>query len=381
MAQGTRLRAAARAVYRQWLRRRGAWRTTRLAPFSTVFYVAEPTRWAISEDARYLTDCLRRQQNTPAEIVHSPLGLRQQIVHFGSRNLFLLGGYRDAEASSRAVMTWYHGHPADPNLENQAMIRTVGERSASLERVVTSSMMARTRLISWGVPKVKVALIPIGVDLELYRPASPAERALVRRSLGLAEDQICLGLFHKDGEGWGEGLKPKWVKAPDVFLDVVERLAARYPIFVLLTGPARGFVIEGLKRLGIPYRHRFLEEPAQVAGYYHALDLYVIPSREEGGPKALLESFASGVPVVSTRVGMSLDLIRPGENGLLAEVDDAEGLACAAASLIDSPSLRQQLAEQALADVQPFAWPRVATQLYQKVYRPLLAGPGHSQPE
>ena len=381
MANVMRLRSAARAVYRGWLQRSTAWRTARLPPYTRVYYVAEPTRWAISEDARYLTEGLRRGLNTPAEVVRSPLGLRRQIVHFGSRNLYLLGGYREVEPSNRKVMTWFHGSPADPNVENQAMIAAVGEQARGLDMITTSSTIARGRLINWGVPEEKVTLTPIGVDLEVYRPVSPDARAAARRSLGVGDEKICLGLFHKDGEGWGAGLKPKWVKAPDVFLDVIERLAARYTIFVLLTGPARGFVLEGLHRLGIPHRHRFLARPEQVAPYYHALDLYLIPSREEGGPKALLECFASGIPVVSTRVGMSADLIRPGENGLLAEVDDAEGLACAAGHLIESPSLRQRLAEQGLADVQAYSWRHVVAQLHRLVYRPLLAGPGPSKHE
>ena len=52
-----------------------------------------------------------------------------------------------------------------------------------------------------------------------------------------------------------------------------------------------------------------------VVDYYRASDLYLITSRSEGGPLSLTESWATGVPVVSTRVGMSADYIRDGENG------------------------------------------------------------------
>ena len=56
------------------------------------------------------------------------------------------------------------------------------------------------------------------------------------------------------------------------------------------------------------------------------MDLYLITSREEGGPKGLIESMAAGVPVVSTRVGMAPALIKDGINGAIAAVDDIEGL-------------------------------------------------------
>jgi glycosyltransferase involved in cell wall biosynthesis len=66
---------------------------------------------------------------------------------------------------------------------------------------------------------------------------------------------------------------------------------------------------------------------AGVPPLFHALDAYIVASREEGGPKSILESMASGVPIISTRVGQAAALIRHGENGWLADVGDAAGLA------------------------------------------------------
>jgi glycosyltransferase involved in cell wall biosynthesis len=60
---------------------------------------------------------------------------------------------------------------------------------------------------------------------------------------------------------------------------------------------------------------------------YQALDLYLITSRQEGGPKAVLESMASGIPLVSTRVGQGMDLIAHGRNGWVVDVSDIEALA------------------------------------------------------
>ena len=68
-----------------------------------------------------------------------------------------------------------------------------------------------------------------------------------------------------------------------------------------------------------------------VARLYAALDAYVVPSRQEGGPKSVLEAMASGVPIVSTRTGQATELILDGKNGRLVEVEDAEALADALA--------------------------------------------------
>ena len=60
---------------------------------------------------------------------------------------------------------------------------------------------------------------------------------------------------------------------------------------------------------------------------YHALDAYVVASRQEGGPKSVLESMATGIPLVTTRAGQAPDLVEDGRNGILVYVEDAQGLA------------------------------------------------------
>src|SRR4029077_1388467 len=101
-------------------------------------------------------------------------------------------------------------------------------------------------------------------------------------------------------------------------------------LLVLITGPARGYVAAGLERIGVPFTHVLLPDLDAVARAYRAIDLCLVTSRDEGGPKAALESMASGVPLVTTRVGQAADLVRDGVNGWLLDVGDAEGLAGAA---------------------------------------------------
>ena len=130
----------------------------------------------------------------------------------------------------------------------------------------------------------------------------------------------------------------------------------------------------GLERLGVPYAHHHFDDYRAVVQCYHALDLYLIASRVEGGPQAFLESWATGVPVVSTRMGMPADLIEHGRNGLLADVEDADGLAEAAAALLHDPALRERCRTAALADVRAYAWPVIARRYYDTLYRPVLEG-------
>ena len=81
------------------------------------------------------------------------------------------------------------------------------------------------------------------------------------------------------------------------------------PVYALLTGPSRGYVKEELKKNGIPYYHSYVLELNDLVPLYQALDLYLITSREEGGPMGLMESMSCGIPVVTTNVGMAADVI------------------------------------------------------------------------
>jgi glycosyltransferase involved in cell wall biosynthesis len=90
--------------------------------------------------------------------------------------------------------------------------------------------------------------------------------------------------------------------------------------------------------MGVPYKHAFYKDYPEVGGMFAALDLYIVSSRQEGGPKAILESMASGVPLVTTRVGQAMDLVKHGENAWITNVEDAEALAALALQVYEMGS-------------------------------------------
>jgi glycosyltransferase involved in cell wall biosynthesis len=240
-----------------------------------------------------------------------------------------------------------------------------------LTRVVTASRSVEQRLLDWGVERCQVARVPLGVDTTLFRPPDADQRLAARAKWGVPKDAICIGSFQKDGVGWGSGLEPKLIKGPDVFVNAVARLARDFPVFVLLTGPARGYVIKGLESHEIPFRHVIFDDYRDIVGCYHALDLYLVTSREEGGPKALLESMATGVPLVATRTGMAEDVVEDGVNGHLVPVDDVETIVNRAQSLLSDGA--DDFAARGRVTAEAYDWSIVSEILYDTVYRELLA--------
>jgi glycosyltransferase involved in cell wall biosynthesis len=337
-----------------------------------VYYVTDRGQWSFYWDAHYITQGLKAH-HVRAHIVHDAWRLRNQIIQFGDRYAYLSGPFTTIHPSNNVYLTWFHGNRDDPNPDVQILFERLPDALPHLRGIVVPCQISYDVLRDFGVEADKLTIIPLGVDLAQFTPPSEDMRRATRQELGIPDDAFCIGSFQKDGRGWdGAGLESKPVKGPDVFLEVVAELAKEANnLMVLLSGPARGFVKQGLDKIGVPYVHHFLQDYRQIVRLYHALDAYLITSRAEGGPKGFMESWATGVPVVSTRMGMPADWIRHGENGLLADSENVMGLADSMRRLMDDAGLRTRICEQATSDVQALSWGAVADQYYA-LYKPVL---------
>jgi len=298
----------------------------RWRPYSRLFLVGEGAQWVID---RELLAVAGAAETLGIEVARRwPVGAaRRQAVFYGSH--FTLFDHLPADGGHRIGTTYFHGRPGTPGMpEFDAAYDTLRKRHPELSRIQVSHREMLDVVLSSGIDPAKVFLIPIGVELAYFQRPSPAEHARAREALGLAQHAFVVGSFQKDGVGWGEGLEPKLIKGPDILVDTLAALHRVVPeLQVLLSGPARGYVIAGLERHGIPYVHRTLTRYEEIGTLYAAIDAYVVPARQEGGPKGVLEAMASGVPLVSTRVGQAVDLVHDGENGWLVGVEDVDGLA------------------------------------------------------
>jgi glycosyltransferase involved in cell wall biosynthesis len=249
----------------------------------------------------------------------------------------------------RVGIAYYHGIPNTGYPEFDKVFENFCRLHERLSAVQVSNREMQGVLLSSGIDASKLHLIPIGFRDDWFRPPTAAERARIRRELNFPDSALVIGSFQKDGVGWGAGMEPKMIKGPDVFLAAVKQLHAEIPdVHVLLTGPARGYVRHGLEQAGIPYRHRMLRSYREMARMYHALDAYIVASRQEGGPKAVLESMATCVPIISTRVGQATDLIQHGENGYLVDIGDADGLAHWTAVVLRDTEVRARMISSGL---------------------------------
>lgn len=228
-----------------------------------------------------------------------------------------------------------------------------------------------------GLPRDRFRLIPNGVDLERFTPASLETRRALRAEHGLPMEGVLVlfvGFFSRE-------------KCPDVLFDAWAQLAAtgNDTSTLLFIGRTRSSYYEvdprlaedirtRASRFGIESRLRFVESTRQIEQYHRAADIFVLPSVREGLPNALLEAMACGLACVATRLeGVTDRLITDGESGILVPPRDVTVLADALRQLMDQPERAMALGLRARHRIeQDFALTETARQ-YLAVYRELLA--------
>jgi hypothetical protein len=136
-------------------------------------------------------------------------------------------------------------------------------------------------------------------------------KRILKNIYKIPSDHYIIGSFQKDTEG-SDNTKPKLSKGPDIFIKIVEDMKnmGKKP-FIILTGWRRTYIIMNLKRLKIPYCYHETIDKITLNELYNCLDLYVVSSRVEGGPRSILECGLAKVPIISTDVGMSNEILHP----------------------------------------------------------------------
>lgn len=194
-----------------------------------------------------------------------------------------------------------------------------------------------------GFHSEKLALIPNGVNAEKFHPAPelcPDPERSERNILCVARLQYPKGidvLLHawarmmREPPTWREQLTPKLLIAGEGPLQLqLERITAEL-------GIQDSVEFMGLQRDVVPLLQRAWG--------------FVMPSRWEGMPNAVLEAMSTGLPTIATRVSGSEDIIIDGVNGLLVKPEQPEELAHALRRIIEDTDFAQQLAREGRATI------------------------------
>ena len=280
--------------------------------------------------------CIARPQ-----IIHTHMAKAGALGRAAGLLYNLTAGRRQ---KARLVHT-YHGHVfegyfGDWSTKGFLVVeRILGKRTDVL---IAISEQIRTDLLrTYSVATAdRVRLIPLGFDLTRLLTIAAEDRARARRTLGISASALVVTTVGRLTA----------IKEQSLFIDMAARLLAdgRDMVFLVVgDGELRSGLEEQARRLGISERIRFLGWRADLETVYGATDVFVLTSRNEGTPVALIESMAAGLPCVSTDVGGVRDVITEPALGVLVPFGDPQRLAEAVAALCDSPDARVEIGRRA----------------------------------
>jgi glycosyltransferase involved in cell wall biosynthesis len=213
--------------------------------------------------------------------------------------------------------------------KSRAQIAMQRAAYSAAHRVVANSQAAADRLRFERVPERKIAVIPNGLDFAHYQAAS--RRPRLRKVIAVAN------------------LRPE--KGHDVLIDASADVLRRFPDaqFELVGGGSELLqpLLARAESRGVLHAFTFLGHRDDVPARLADADIFVLPSRSEAFPNAVLEAMATGLPIVASGVGGILELVNDGATGLLVPPGDAPALADRLCRLMNDPAFAARLGDAA----------------------------------
>lgn len=219
----------------------------------------------------------------------------------------------------------FYGHAPSKNARLEEVKKRLNQKSfTSARRLVTWSQWAKDSLVSdYGVPADKITVIPPGIDT----PRWAVDRSAALRPGRPVNLLFVGGDFPRKG---GDTLLRAFESLPtrvDVRLDIVTKTSD-----IINSDPSR---IRVWRDVG--------PNSPQLMKLFAEADLFVFPTRGDCLPLAVLEAMASGLPVITTRVGALPEAVTHGETGWIVPPDDSAAMVEALTLLVEDASLRRQM--------------------------------------
>jgi glycosyltransferase involved in cell wall biosynthesis len=264
-----------------------------------------------------------------------------------------------------AVLSTAHGWTGHSSRERRFYYPADKWLLARLPFVVAVSSQIREELIARGADPSRVEVILNGIDHRAFRH-DPDRVGPAREALGVGAGEFVIGAVGR--------LEPQ--KRFDLLIDAFSRLHRERPHLRLLIagdGSLRADLQARIDATGLAASARLTGHTEDVAGFHHALDLFVQSSDYEGTPNAVLEAMAFETPLVATSAGGTAELVTDGVHGLVLLPGDERALSSAIVTAIDQPGQRTQWAASARRRVETELSFEARMRRLERVYERLVA--------
>ena len=207
-----------------------------------------------------------------------------------------------------------------------------------LKKMICVSEGVKNSFIRQGVDKSKCVIVYNGIAIETVPKAS---RQDIRKTWGISDKDILIGTV-------GSLIKRKRI------MDLIEATAivakrSEHPIkcMIIGKGPEKENLMTKVKERNLDSRIIFTDFQSDAISHINALDIFAMPSENEGLPRVILEAMLLGKPVIASDITGPSELVIDGETGFLVPAGQTERFADAMLRLIKNAEMRKQMGEKA----------------------------------
>jgi glycosyltransferase involved in cell wall biosynthesis len=319
-----------------------------------VTFARDPTRGI---EARLILEIAQELSRLAPDIVH---------VHNWSTSLYGISAARLAGVPSVLYGEGGRDSPEPPSPRRRALMRALAPHVDRFTAVC--EFLGREVAEHWAAPDDRISVIPTGVDLARIDAAPSRKEA--RERLGLPSDALVVGAVAG---------RFRQVKRLPHLIDAVGALAEELPsVHLVLVGDplddGAAYRAHAEAR-GLTGRFHLTGHIAYAATVLRAFDVMVNCSVFEGSSNAILEAMGSGLAVVATGVGGTMELIEHRVRGLIIPPEDVPRLSRAIRAFLRDEGLRRSCGERARAFIRErYSQERMAS-AYRSLYLELAEQP------
>jgi N-acetyl-alpha-D-glucosaminyl L-malate synthase BshA len=324
------------------------------------FHRVEPPNYPLFREPQYLLSLANKivqvSRDERLDIVHAHYAIPHATAAYLARQI--LGSTRERVAPK--VITTLHGTDITLLGTDPSYSETVAfciEQSDGVT-AVSESLKGETQR-ALGIAK-EIRVIPNFLDCGIHRRIDVPE---LRTRFARDDEKIVIHVSNF-----------RRVKRVPAVVDIFARIVKSVPARLLMVGdgPDLGEAVQRARVLGVAEQVRFLGEQDQVAPLLSISDVFLLPSAQESFGLAALEAMACEVPVVASRVGGLPEVVEHGVSGFLHPLDDLDGMAASAVTLLTDGPVHASVRAAARAVVHDRFCDELIVPIYEAYYQEIL---------
>lgn len=231
----------------------------------------------------------------------------------------------------------------------------------TISSMMTISKEWKSYMTSRGIDEDSIKIIHNGINSDVFKPLHKKEIANYRERLTANKDMFLIGFFGKYTSNTSDR---KGIKTLLEFVSLTTTKTFKADYRIVLTGPGWSEYLEANTQLAKKTIYRPYLNEKDLVKTYNAIDAYLITSNTEGGPATLLEAMACGTAVITTPVGMAIDLVRNKENGLIINKNSPNEIISAIKYLQKHNNRKEEMITCALKEIiEKYTWEKTLAKI------------------